>query len=186
MNFIPKTGPGKSQAGFTLIELLVVIAVLLITFTVAIPNATRMIEQKQLNDVSQSLVSYIYLARSESVARSNQVFLIVNKTADGIDIGVSTTSTCDPSDNVPVCDIARVSGSDDVTDAFLRTADDDKILQFNPFDSTVTTTSGTWPETFVLSVSGVEDDPCKTISVFYLGQIRVDTGQLASDDGICS
>jgi prepilin-type N-terminal cleavage/methylation domain-containing protein len=178
------------QTGFTLVELLVTVVVLLVTLLIGIPSFNRLIEQRQLNDVTQTLISYIYQARSESVARSEIVYLGVEADTvageNGIAIGVftdddcqeasGTDCDCDPTTGGASCDIASIVGGNDVLGAAFRLTEDDDIIQFNPFDSSTSMAD------YVLSVDDgtprTEGDACKRITVGYLGQINVTTGHL--------
>jgi type IV fimbrial biogenesis protein FimT len=63
----------KCTAGFTLIELLVVVAVTAVLLGVAVPSMTRIIVATRLTSYSNSLLSAMYLARSEAVKRNRRV-----------------------------------------------------------------------------------------------------------------
>ena len=61
--------------GFTAIELLVTIAILAILASLAAPSFTPLIERWRVRQVSESLQSTLYLARSEAIKRGGGVYI---------------------------------------------------------------------------------------------------------------
>lgn len=63
----------KTSSGFTLIELMVTLAVVTILATVAIPAYQHMIRSNRLTGQANTLMTAIFLARSEAIKRSRTV-----------------------------------------------------------------------------------------------------------------
>lgn len=61
--------------GFTAIELLVTVAILAILATLAAPSFTPLIERWRVRQVSESLQSTLYFARSEAIKRGGGVHI---------------------------------------------------------------------------------------------------------------
>ena len=90
------------QRGFTLLELLVTIAVLAIVLTIGVPSMATAIEKRRTIAAAEQIYSELQLARSETIARSEPLFMNIAGGANWA-VGVSNNSLCDPSDDVPAC-----------------------------------------------------------------------------------
>ena len=75
----------RQQRGFTLIEMMVTISIMAILAAVAEPYFDGTILTTKLRSYTNSLVSTVYLARSEAVKRNTQITLCVS--ADGVSCG---------------------------------------------------------------------------------------------------
>lgn len=85
------------EQGFTLIELMVAVALLGIVLAIAAPSMSDYIDKRRVINAAEAVYSQFLYARSESVARSETVF--VSFSTNGTDtwsVGVSTTPDCDP------------------------------------------------------------------------------------------
>lgn len=80
----------RQAHGFTLIELLTVIAVLAILTAVAAPSFTPMIQRWNVKAAAESMVSTLYLARTEAIKRGGGV--TIKKNPNNTD-GCTTAST---------------------------------------------------------------------------------------------
>jgi len=103
--------------GFTLLELMLTVAVLAILMAIGGPSMLRAAEKRRTIAAAEQIYGELQLARSESVARSAQIFANVVGGA-GWAIGISNNSACDPSDNMPACTLPEVTGGGDITHLF--------------------------------------------------------------------
>ena len=67
----------QHQKGFTLLELMITIAVLAIAAAFAVPSMTRAVEKRNTISAAEAIYNQIQLARSESIARSQPVYMNV-------------------------------------------------------------------------------------------------------------
>jgi type IV fimbrial biogenesis protein FimT len=119
-NFQP-AAVARSERGFTLYELMITVAILALVLGLGVPSMQTAVEKRQTVAAAEHIYSQLQLARSASVARSEQVFANI---VEGVDwaVGVSNNAACDPSDNSPACTLPDVDGGNAVTQ--LVTADD--------------------------------------------------------------
>lgn len=104
---------GKQQ-GFNLLELMVAVAVLAIVVSIAVPSFSRAIEKRNTIGAAEALYSQIQLARSESIARSQPVFMNIVGGANWA-VGFGSDQNCDPSDNSPACTLPDLEGNNAIT-----------------------------------------------------------------------
>ncbi len=104
----------KRQRGFTLLDLMIAMAILAIVFTFAMPAMTNGVEKRNTTSVAENIYSQIQMARSESIARSQPVFMNISAGADWA-LGFSTDQTCDPTDNDPACTLPDTDGNNAIT-----------------------------------------------------------------------
>jgi len=76
---IAKHGYYWLSRGFTLIELIITLAVLAIVLTIALPSMANFGLGSKLGSYTNSLVSSIYLARSEAIKRNRVVTMCVSE-----------------------------------------------------------------------------------------------------------
>lgn len=79
---VPTGRARRDACGFTLVELLMVLSVMAVLVTFAVPSFSGMLNSSKLTAASNSLLSSIYLARSEAIKRGSRVALC--KSVDGI------------------------------------------------------------------------------------------------------
>lgn len=105
------------QRGFTLLELLIAIAMLAIVLSLAVPSMRGAAEKRRTIAAAEELYSQLQLARSEAIARSQQIFMTIAGGANWA-VGVSNDAACDPSDNVPACALPDVTNNNPITHRF--------------------------------------------------------------------
>jgi len=104
----------KRQRGFTLFDLMIAVAILAMIFTFAVPAMTNGVEKRNTTSVAENIYSQIQMARSESIARSQPVFMNLSAGADWA-IGFSTDQNCDPTDDDPACTLPDTDGNNAIT-----------------------------------------------------------------------
>ncbi|TNG02136.1 MAG: prepilin-type N-terminal cleavage/methylation domain-containing protein [Gammaproteobacteria bacterium] len=93
----------KNQAGFTLIEAMITIVVLAILMATAIPALDDFFDRKRLIKAAEAVAADLQLARSEAIARSDNVFVNFSRTDDTTwAFGVGLITNCDLTDTTPV------------------------------------------------------------------------------------
>jgi len=102
------------QNGFTLFDLMVAIGVLSIAMSVAIPSMRTAVEKRNTTAAAEEIYSQIQLARSESIARTQTVFMNLSAGAEW-SLGFSTDQNCDPTDNEPACALPDLDGANPIT-----------------------------------------------------------------------
>jgi prepilin-type N-terminal cleavage/methylation domain-containing protein len=115
---------GKNK-GFSLFEMMIAVAVLAIVIAFGVPSFARAIEKRDTVSAAEAIYSQIQLARSESIARSQPVFMNIVAGTDWA-IGFSTDQDCDPSDNNPACTLPDVDNNNPITH-LLTSADRDNV-----------------------------------------------------------
>lgn len=87
----------KQSRGFSLVELMITVAILGIVLAIAVPSMSDFLDQRKVINAGEAVYSELQYARSEAIARSQNVFVSfsTNGTATW-SVGVSTTSNCDP------------------------------------------------------------------------------------------
>jgi Tfp pilus assembly protein FimT len=93
---------------------MITIAVLAIAAAVAVPSMAEAIEKRNTISAAEAIYSQIQLARSESIARSQPVFMNVVAGADWA-IGFGNDQNCDPSDNNPACALPDLDNNNPIT-----------------------------------------------------------------------
>ncbi|MDG1733512.1 MAG: GspH/FimT family protein [Thalassotalea sp.] len=88
----------KNIKGLTLIEVLITILIISILAGVAGPSFLRSFETRKLVSATEQLYSNLQLARSESLARSSNIYVrLTGSGSNSWRYGISETSNCDPS-----------------------------------------------------------------------------------------
>jgi type IV fimbrial biogenesis protein FimT len=104
----------KDSRGFTLIEMMLVVTILGIVLSMAVPSLSSYMDRRRVIAAAEALYGEFQYARSEAIARSQDVF--VSFSTDGSDtwsVGVSTTGGCDPTETVVTAANACVMVIDD-------------------------------------------------------------------------
>ena len=104
----------RKETGFTLFELMVTVAVLSIVLTVGIPSMRNAAEKRNTTAAAEELYSQIQLARSESIARSQPVFMNIVAGTEWA-FGFGSDQNCDPSDNNPACSLPDLDNNNPIT-----------------------------------------------------------------------
>ena len=88
----------RKDNGFTLIEMLVAVAILGILTAIAVPNMSSYMDSRRVVSAAEAIYSQITYARSEAIARSQNVVVNITPGASNVwAVGVSTNAACDPS-----------------------------------------------------------------------------------------
>lgn len=104
----------QKQIGFSLLELMITVSILAILIAISVPSFARAIEKRKAIAAAEAIYSQIQLARSESIARSQPVFMNIVEGADWA-IGFGSDQNCDPSDNNPACTLPDVDNNNAIT-----------------------------------------------------------------------
>ena len=104
----------KKQFGFSLLDLMVTVAVLAIIAAVGVPSMLEAVEKRKTTAAAEEIYSQIQLAKSESIARSQQVFMNIVGGTDWA-IGFGSDQDCDPTDNSPVCTLPDLDNNNPIT-----------------------------------------------------------------------
>ncbi len=170
----------KNEIGITLIELMVTMAVLVILVTVAVPAAVSMTERKRVREAMESLVSAVYIARSEAASKSEFVYLQVNNVSDALAFGVSSTNGCDPL-VVNSCVVSSATITNEY--AFLydkityKNPTSDVSLIFDPFTSVLSVSPASAfsfnAGSTAFDISTDDNSYCRRLELGYLGQVHV-------------
>jgi type IV fimbrial biogenesis protein FimT len=108
--------PRRTTAGFTMIELMIGIAMLAVLAAVAAPAFTDFIERARLRASVDQIVSFLALARQESVKRDRDVTVAVGGSSTAWCLGaVSAADPANEGDPVPAspdaCDCSGTPGA---------------------------------------------------------------------------
>lgn len=158
--------------GFTLLELLVAMAVLAVIATVGIPSMTAAVERRQTVDAVERIFSEIRLARSASVARSENVFMNISPGANWA-IGVSNDATCDPTDNNPACTLPDLTNANPITHLYTVANNDNVSLTTTNNQISFAPQRGTATGTTVTVTSTGDIGYIVNVIVRPLGQIAI-------------
>jgi type IV fimbrial biogenesis protein FimT len=82
------------RRGFTLIELLVVVVISAILLTVAVPGFGKMLSKRRVEGVTSELVTDLQYARSEAVARNQNVSVSLGAGCYTIHLSSATAVSC--------------------------------------------------------------------------------------------
>ncbi len=118
----------REAPGFTLIELLVVLAILSIVLAVAVPGMSDYLDRRKIINAAEALYGKFQYAKSEAVARSENVSVAFHIDAGDNriwNIGVSTTAGCDPT----ITDVTNASACVLVVDDGDGVADNDDLVR---------------------------------------------------------
>ncbi|WP_068545774.1 GspH/FimT family pseudopilin [Thalassotalea crassostreae] len=117
----------KKVRGVTLIELLITILVLSILAGVAGPSFVESFKKRKVISAAEEMYSYLQQARSESLARSANIYLTVRgMTTTTWSYGLSYERNCNPNQTSNISSTACV----------LTIDDGDGVFKDNPDDST--------------------------------------------------
>ena len=104
----------NKENGFTLFDLMITLAILAMVFTFAVPGMTSAVEKRNATSVAENIYSQIQMARSESIARSQPVFMNLSAGSNWA-LGFSTDQACDPTDDDPACTLPDTDGNNAIS-----------------------------------------------------------------------
>ena len=91
----------KPHSGFTITELLVIVAIVSLLVALAVPSFGTFFDKRRLIVAAEAIYSEIQLARSESIARSRDIFMEFDTNGStSWKVGTSETQNCDPDDAI--------------------------------------------------------------------------------------
>jgi type IV fimbrial biogenesis protein FimT len=173
-SFLRNLAGASAQRGFTVYELMITVAVLAVLLTVGVPSMLNAAEKRRTIAAAERVWSELQLARSASVAGSEQVFANIvggNNWA----FGISDNAACDPTDNSPACVLRDVATLNPITHIVAQ-ADYPRVLL------TTTAAQVTFsPQRATASIANI--NITSTDSVGYV--MRVEVGMLGQIS-ICS
>lgn len=105
--------PKKLQRGYTLLEALIAVFVMTVLVTVAIPSFLDMLDRQRLKGASQSLFSFLYLAKSEAVSSNTNVYVVFNSSEWCAGVSTSNSCDCTSASSCQINGVDRVIDGDD-------------------------------------------------------------------------
>ncbi|QBY03410.1 prepilin-type N-terminal cleavage/methylation domain-containing protein [Thalassotalea sp. HSM 43] len=119
----------KRIKGITLIEILITVLVLSILVSAAGPSFMDSFKKGKLVSAAEQMYSFLQQARSESIARSEEVhFTVSNMTSSSWSYGMKVGESCDPSKTSNTDPLACVLTIDD-GDGSYSAANDDVLFR---------------------------------------------------------
>ena len=162
---------GKTS-GFTLLELMIAIAILAIVTTVAIPAMQNAAEKRNTISAAEQLYSQLQLARSESVARTETLFMNISNGSDWA-MGFSDDQNCDPTDNSPACTLPDLDGANAITHRVTFNDHNNVSLSSTSNQITFSPQRGTASSATITITSQGDYGYIMNVNVGVLGQISI-------------
>lgn len=162
----------QAQKGFTLLELMITIAVLAVVAAMGVPSMSRAMEKRNTIAAAEAIYSEIQLARSESIARSQTVFMNVVEGA-GWAIGFGDDPACDPTDNAPACALPDVDDNNPITHLLTFADRDDVSIVTTANQITFTSQRGQATSATISVTSQGDVGYAVTINIGMLGQVSL-------------
>ncbi len=164
-----------AEHGFTLLEVLVVVAIVGIFVTLALPSYQSSIRDSSREEAAMAFVNALALARSEAVARGQQIMVAPNAVTDdpagtGLYAGgvwsvmTQNLTPAFPGDPSPVIEVYQVSAMDRVS-LGAAPANISTNFIFNP--------DGTLNQTGAIVFCHNADTQCKQVRVSLVGSAQL-------------
>lgn len=153
-------------------DLMITVAVLAIIAAIGAPSMIEAAEKRDAMSAAEGIYSQIQLARSESIARSQQVFMNI---VDGTDwaLGFGSDQTCDPTDNAPACTLPDLDNNDPITHRLTFADLDNVSVAATTNQITFTPQRGMVTGTTISVTSQGRIGYAVTINVGMLGQVSI-------------
>lgn len=152
-----------SVRGFTLIEVMVVIAILGVLASMAAPSFRSIIERWQVKSTTESLVSSIYLARTEAMKRGGGVQLARGCDSGGWECGW-VIRIPDPADASKFVTLRTIEAQHNVT---VSRSPDASVITYNRSGQ-----SDSLISRFTIQTKGSTSDAVSSICMSSAGQLR--------------